>query len=161
MIYISLIADVATAVTVIIAMITFCDSKKTYEADKHHEKKKDTLDAYSRLQNEVFDKLFLEYKDADIEDISKHYVKRNEDYRKLSVYMAKIEHFSVGVITGIYDKDVVYELAHGFFDDKLRKALRPLIERKKSFCDYNPVENTEKVYELLDRITEKRRKSIK
>ena len=70
--YISIIADVATTIAVVIAIITFRHSAKTYTEDKLHEKRKDTLDAYHRLQTEVFDNLFLEYKTSDIEDIAKH-----------------------------------------------------------------------------------------
>lgn len=154
--YISIIADVAAAVAVVIALITFKHSAKTYNEDKLHEKRKDTLDAYHSLQTEVFDNLFLEYKAADIEDIAKHYIKRNVDYRKLSTYTAKIEHFCVGVVMNIYDVEVVYELGHGFFDKKVREAIQPLMERKLSLAEHDPFENTRKVYQIMDEMTEAR-----
>ncbi|MCI5885414.1 MAG: hypothetical protein MRZ77_04725 [Clostridiales bacterium] len=151
--YITVIADVATAVTLFVALFKLYDSIKKYNDDILHDKRKDTLDAYSRLQNEVFDNLFLEYTRADIADIAKHYKSRNDDYLKLSVYLAKIEHFCVGVVTKIYDIDTVYALAHGFFDRKVRDAIEPLIDRKDSFYGGDSFENIRAVYQMMDDMT--------
>lgn len=155
--YIQIIADIATAVAVFIALGSLLDSRKIYQEDKLHEKKKDTLDAYNRLQNEVFDKLFLEYNAKDIEEIAKHYRTQNREYTKLSTYLAKIEHFSVGVINEIYDVETTYELAHGFFDKKVRDSIKPMLDRKRSFYEYDPFENTKKLYLKMDAITEERK----
>ena len=56
--------------------------------------------------------------------------KDTEEYRKLSKCLARIEHFSVGANSGIYDKRTVFELAHGYFDKGIWYKLQPLLEQK-------------------------------
>lgn len=158
---ISIIANVATAITMVIALFTLLTSVNKYKAEKLHDKRKDTLDAYHNLQNEVFDKMFPKYSKDIIQDISKHYRTKNEEYRELSTYLAKIEHFCVGVVYEIYDWEIVYELSHGFFDEKIRDVIKPLMDRKISFSVHDPFENTRKVYMLMDQETQKRLKETK
>ena len=158
---IGIIADVATAITMVIALFTLLASVKKYKTEKLHDKRKNTLDAYHNLQNEVFDKMFPKYSKDKIQQISKHYRSKNEEYRELSTYLAKIEHFCVGVVYEIYDWEIVYELSHGFFDGKVRDAIKPLMDRKISFSEHDPFENTRKVYMLMDQETQERLKGTK
>lgn len=146
--YISTIANLATLMALGFAIYT-------YKKDKEHDRKRETLEAYNRLQNEVFDEI-IKYKKKDICDIAKHYRQRNDEYRKLSTYMAKIEHFCVGVESNIYDVKIVYELGHGFFDERIREEISPLLERKRSFAEHDPYENTKKVFEKMDRIAKRK-----
>ena len=122
-----------------------------------HEKKQATLEAYAILQKEVFDEMFLHYNEKDIEDIAKHYIKRKSDYMKLGIYTAKIEHFAVGVIQEIYDENIVYELAHGYFDITVKNAIMPIINRKRKLSKIgDPFENTEELYLRLKKIEDDR-----
>lgn len=56
--------------------------------------------------------------------------KDKDEYRELSRCLARIEHFSVGVNTGIYDKTTVYEMAHGYLDVAIWHKLQPVLEQK-------------------------------
>lgn len=92
------------------------------------DRKQATLEAYNRLQNEVFDRLNT-YLPAQIREISLD--TKSEDYKKISGYLARIEHFCVGINERIYDRNVFYSLAHGYFDgNQLRKRIEPIIETK-------------------------------
>ena len=92
------------------------------------DRKQATLEAYNRLQNEVFDNLNM-YKPAEIRDICED--STTEEYKIISGYLARIEHFCVGVNTKIYDRKTFYALAHGYFDGyQLRKRIEPMIDVK-------------------------------
>ena len=92
-----------------------------------------TLEAYNRLQTEVFDNLNA-YRPDEIRTICAD--NKSADYKKISGYLARIEHFCVGINQGIYDKNTFYALSHGYFDGhQLRKRIEPLIETKN--CSKN------------------------
>ena len=111
-----------------VALASIVFSIYTYRRDVEHNRKRDTLDAYNRLQNEVFDKL-NSYLPSDIVEICKH--PKSEEYNIIGAMVARIEHFCVGVKNDIYDKKTVYELAHGYFDaSKLRSRIDPIIDRR-------------------------------
>lgn len=58
---------------------------------------------------------------------------KSADYKKVSGYLARIEHFCVGLNQGIYDKNTFYALSHGYFDGhQIRKRIEPMIESKNS-----------------------------
>ena len=89
-----------------------------------------TLEAYNRLQAEVFDHLNT-YRPLDILEICAD--NKSDAYKTISGYLARIEHFCVGLSQGIYDKNTFYALAHGYFDGhQLRKRIGPIIESKNS-----------------------------
>lgn len=117
----SIIAIVISVVSGGFALYTFLWTAK-------RDRKQATLEAYNRLQNEVFDKLNL-YKPSEIRNICED--STSEEYKKISGYLARIEHFCVGVNTKIYDRKTFYALAHGYFDGhQLRKRIEPLIDTK-------------------------------
>ena len=94
------------------------------------DRKQATLEAYNRLQAEVFDHLNT-YRPAEICDICTD--KKSEEYKVISGYLARIEHFCVGINQGIYDKNTFFALSHGYFDGhQLRKRIEPMIESKNS-----------------------------
>ena len=163
--FISILAGIATPLTLIAACIELALSIRKNKQDKEHDKRKDTLDAYRELQIDVFDELCLKYTKNRIREVSEHYrTKENaEDYRILSIYTAKIEHFCVGVEKDIYDWETVYELAHGFLDGKIRGWLSPLMERKAGFqiSDHDPFENTKNVFKKMDARTEELKRGDK
>ena len=56
---------------------------------------------------------------------------KSSEYKTISGYIARIEHFCVGLNRGIYDKDTFYALAHGYFDGyQIQKRILPIIEAK-------------------------------
>ena len=94
----------------------------------HRDRKQATLDAYNRLQREVFDKLNL-YRPSQILEICED--KTSQEYKTLSGYLARIEHFCVGINQKIYDKETFFVLAHGYFDGpQIRNRVEPLIKTK-------------------------------
>ncbi len=99
----------------------------TYYSNVVHDRKRDTLDAYNTLQEQVFDAL-NGYTAQEVRRIVDNH--ETEAYMRLSKYLARIEHFSVGVNTGIYDRKTVYALAHGYLDGAIWDKLLPLLERK-------------------------------
>ena len=118
------------------------------------DRKQATLDAYNQLQEQALDQLNY-YMPAAIKEIAKD--RRSEEYKKLSAYVARIEHFCVGVNQKIYDKKTVYELAHGYFDGGLKARIEPIIERKNQL-DHDYYANIHAVYAWMDKETKKRKK---
>ena len=92
------------------------------------DRKQATLEAFNRLQTEVFDYLNM-YTPAEIAKICEN--TRSADYKTISAYLARIEHFCVGLNQGIYDKETFFALAHGYFDGQmLQKRIKPIIDKK-------------------------------
>ena len=119
---------ILSVIAAAISVVTFLFSLYTFSWTAKRDKKQATLDAYNRLQNEVFDKLNL-YSPAQINEICKN-VKLPE-YKTLGGHLARIEHFCVGINTEIYDRKTFYSLAHGYFDgDQIRARIEPIIENK-------------------------------
>ena len=76
----------------------------------------------------------------------------SKEYNEVSGYIARIEHFCVGVNQEIYDRKTVYELAHGYFDGKkLRSRMEPVIDQKNQGADKDYYENIHKVLAWMDR----------
>ena len=92
------------------------------------DRKQATLEAFNRLQTEVFDFLNM-YTPSEIAKICEN--TRSADYKTISAYLARIEHFCVGLNQGIYDKETFFALAHGYFDGQmLQKRIKPIIDKK-------------------------------
>ena len=89
----------------------------TFIWTKVRDRKQATLEAYNRLQEQVLD----------------HLNTRSEEYKQISAYVARIEHFCVGVNQKIYDRNVVYELAQGYLDGTIKSRIEPMIEKKSRF----------------------------
>ena len=85
---------------------------------------------------------------------------RSKEYKEISAYIARVEHFCVGVTQKIYDRKTVYELAHGYFDGAVRDRVEPIIEKKnQSGNDYYG--NIHSVYDWMEKETQKRMKKRK
>lgn len=144
----SIIAIVLSVISGIFALYTFFWTAA-------RDRKQATLDAYNQLQEQALDHLNC-YMPAAIKEIAKN--RKSEEYKKLSAYVARIEHFCVGVNQKIYDRKTVYELAHGYFDGGLKTRIEPIIDQKNQFGqDY--YENIHKVYVWMDK--EKRMRKSK
>ena len=115
-------------ISIAISALAIIISVVSYIVNVQHDRKKDTLDAYNTLQEQAFDKLNL-LMPKEIEEIIKH--PTSAEYKELSGYVARIEHFCVGVNQKIYDCKTVYALAHGYLDGKqILGRISPLIDRK-------------------------------
>lgn len=134
---------------IIISAFTFLFSFYTFRWTARRDRKQATLDAYNTLQNEAFDKL-NPLIPSEIQEIMKHTT--SKEYNEVSGYIARIEHFCVGVNQEIYDRKTVYELAHGYFDGKkLRSRMEPVIDQKNQGADKDYYENIHKVLAWMDR----------
>ena len=141
-------------ITIAFSVIAAVFSLITYRKSIVHDRQQATLDAYNQLQEQAFDHLNL-YRPSNIKEIVKD--RRSEEYKKLSAYVARIEHFCVGVNQKIYDRKTVYELAHGYFDGGLKVRIEPVIDGKTRFGeDYYA--NIHAVYAWMEKETEKRKR---
>ena len=126
---------IISIISLVIAIISALAAGVTFFWTSSRDRKQATLEAFNRLQAEVFDNL-NQYRPSDIPNICKD--KKSEEYKKLSGYVARIEHFCVGLNKKIYDKNTFYELAHGYFDgDQIKKRICPIIEVKNSSNNSN------------------------
>ncbi len=87
----------------VVAVVSIVFSIVTYNRTLSRDRKQATLEAYNRLQTEVFDKLNL-YKPSEIKDICQN--SKSAEYKTLSGYLARIEHFCVGINEKIYDENM-------------------------------------------------------
>ncbi len=79
---------------------------------------------------------------------------QKDEIKELSGYLARIEHFCVGVNQNIYDWETIYALAHGYLDgNQILSRISPIIDRKnRSGVDYY-----ENIRVVLNRMNEKTR----
>ena len=132
----------------IIAFVALVVSIASLMCMKRYNRKKDTLDDFNRLQQEVLDKL-NEYSDEQIKDIATlSENSKNEDYREITILLARIEHFAVGANIGIYNVRVIKRLAGKYFIN-LYKKLEPVIAKKR---DKRP---EAKHYDEFEKLTKK------
>lgn len=111
------------------------------------DRKQATLEAYNRLQSEVFDPINT-YSPEEIQEICED--TKSMEYKVLSGYLARIEHFCVGINNKIYDDKVFYSLAHGYFDGhQLRKRIGPLLDFKNT-SNWNQELYYVNLYSVLD-----------
>jgi hypothetical protein len=146
---VGIIAAIAAVAAAFIAKNTLNQSRKEQKEGLDRQKKQATLDAYNTLQNEVFDKL-NRITPSEIKEMAKH--TRSEEYKEISGYIARLEHFCVGVNTEIYDRDTVYKLAHGYLDSNtIRSRIDPIIEKKQANAEEDYYENIHEVLDWMDR----------
>ena len=141
-------------ITIGFSVIAAAFSLITYRKSIIHDRQQATLDAYNQLQEQALDHLNY-YVPTQITEIAKD--PRSEEYKKISAYIARIEHFCVGVNQKIYDRKTVYELAHGYLDSSIKKRIEPIIEKKNKF-GHDYYANIHQVYDWMDAETEKRKK---
>lgn len=132
--YISLAAMIISLISVIVSVAI-------YLLGIQRDKKQDTLDSFNLLQEQVFDKLnLITY--SEITNICKKVDsgsiddETNSKYYELLGYLARLEHFSLGVNTGIYDTKTA-ERAGTAFLVSLRKKLLPVIELQEKRGNHN------------------------
>ena len=138
---------IVAIVSGVIAIASALFSVFTYYNTVLHDRKSATLEAYNRLQAEVFDPL-NSYTPMEISDICED--TKSVEYKVLSGYLARIEHFCIGVNEKIYDKGVFYKMAHGYFDGHiLYRRIEPILMSKKNAEQY--YSNTYSVLEQMNK----------
>ena len=121
---------ILSIIAIVLSVISGGFSFYTFLWTARRDRMQATLEAFNRLQGEVFDKLNT-YKPAEIREICND--KKSDKYKTISSYLARIEHFCVGLNRRIYDKSTFYTLAHGYFDGhQIRSRIEPIIESKNS-----------------------------
>ena len=146
--------ELVDILTIGMAVAALLVSVYTYNKSVIHDRKRDTLDAYNTLQEQALDHLNY-YMPAQIAEIAKD--SRSDAYKKVSAYIARIEHFCVGVNQNIYDRKTVYELAYGYLDGVIKKRIEPVIEKKNTF-GHDYYANIHQVYDWMAKETENRKR---
>ena len=148
---------ILSIIAIVLSVISGGFAFYTFIWTASRDRKQATLDAYNQLQEQALDHLNY-YRPAEIADIAED--PRSQAYKKVSGYIARIEHFCVGVTQKIYDRKTVYKLAHGYFDGAVRDRIEPIIERKnQSGIDYYG--NIHSVYGWMEEETQKRMRKRK
>ena len=96
---------VLSIIAIVLSVISGGFSLYSFVWTARRDRKQATLDAYNQLQEQAFDKLNT-YTPAAIREIAKD--STSEEYKTVSGYIARIEHFCVGVDQNIYDRRTVY-----------------------------------------------------
>ena len=122
-----IISLVISIISLVLSIILAIHSIYVYNKTVDHDKKKSTLDAFNLLQEQVLDKLNL-YSIKEIKKISED--PHSEIYKEISGLLARIEHFSVGVNSKIYDIETLKRLAEKYFYALYDKLL-PIITKKR------------------------------
>ena len=122
-----LITIILSVLSIILAAVSAFHSFFVYSQTVKHDKKQATLDAFNILQEQAFDKINL-YSKSKIKEISED--EHSKQYKELTLLIARIEHFSVGVNSDIYDVKIVKRLAGKYFCALYDKLL-PMIEKKR------------------------------
>ncbi len=112
-------------IALIISILAFGLSIFQFFSNSSREKKESTLIAFNDLQKDVFSKLVQYSLPMPTIEIG------SKEWTEFTVYLAKIEHFSVEVNTGIYSKQVLNRLGGEFFIRQYEKLL-PIILQKRS-----------------------------
>ena len=148
---------ILSIIAIVLSVISGGFAFYTFIWTASRDRKQATLDAYNQLQEQALDHLNY-YRPAEIADIAED--PRSQAYKEVSGYIARIEHFCVGVTQKIYDRKTVYKLAHGYFDGAVRDRIEPIIERKnQSGIDYYG--NIHSVYGWMEEETQKRMRKRK
>lgn len=143
--------DILSKVSLVLSTLATLISLVSYFLPSLRERRQATLDAFNRLQEQALDKLHA-ITPQEMKVIAQD--PKTPEYRKVSEYIARIEHFAVGVKKGIYDREVVYKLAHGFLDGAIRNRIEPIITTKnRDGNDYYAY--THELYAWMDKVTAK------
>lgn len=136
-------ADIATVGMLAIAV---CQLR----SDLRRNQQMATLEAYDILPRDAFDVL-NKWSPKEIKEVCKN--RQSDVYKDLSVALARIEHFCVGINYKVYDIDIFYEMSHGYFDEggALYRRMMPLLESKLSMAKEDYFVNIHKVLAEMKR----------
>lgn len=165
--YISIIAAIISLVSIFVSVAI-------YFYGISRERKQATLNAFNILQEQVFDKL-NQYTFGEIREICERWdqilprcqwdkyseeeiAKMNNtilEYRLLSGFLARIEHFSLGVNSGIYDAKIAERAATTYFVMLYRNKLKPLLDEKQENSKTEYYTEFRKLVEKIEKIEKK------
>ena len=147
---------ILSIIAIVLSVISGGFSLYSFVWTARRDRKQATLDAYNQLQEQAFDKLNT-YSPAAIREVAKD--SKSEEYRTVSGYIARIEHFCVGVNQNIYDRRTVYALAHGYLDGQvLKRRMEPIIDKKQIGASEDYYENIHAVLNWMEKESQKRKK---
>lgn len=135
-------------IAIIISVISGGFALYSFAWTAQRDRKQSTLDAYNLLQEQALDYLNY-YMPTQIAEIAKD--PRSDEYKKISTYIARIEHFCVGVNKKIYDRETVYALAHDYLDGGIKVRIEPIINRKNQYGDTDYYENIHQFYNWMEK----------
>lgn len=147
-----------SVVAIVLSVISGGFSFYTFIWTTRRDRKQSTLDAYNQLQEQALDHLNY-YRPTEIIEIAKN--PRSEEYKKISTYITRIEHFCVGVNQKIYDSETVYALARDYLDGAIKTRIEPIIDRKNQYGGDDYYENIHQVYDWMAKRKEKRERKLK
>ncbi len=111
-------------IALVISILAFLLSLFQFFRESLRQKRESTLIAYNELQNDVFSDL-TQYP-CPLPPVEYH----GEEWNKFTVYLAKLERFSVGINTGIYSIRTLNRLGGAYFITEFEK-LKPVIDCKR------------------------------
>ena len=138
---------ILSIIAIVLSVISGGFSLYSFVWTAQRDRKQATLDAYNQLQEQSLDHLNY-YRPDRIAQIAQN--PRSEEYKQISGYIARIEHFCVGVNQNIYDRKIVYELAEGYLDGAIKTRIEPIIEKKNMFGSVDYYENIHRVYAWME-----------
>lgn len=97
---------ILSVIALILSVISGGFAFFTFQWTATRDRKQATLDAYNRLQEQALDHINT-YVPAKMKEIAKD--AHSPEYKTISLYLARVEHFCVGVNQKIYDSKTVYE----------------------------------------------------
>lgn len=105
-------------IALVISGFAFALSLAQFLGDNDRNKKEATLNAYYQLQEDAFAKyndLFKKF-GLEKEEVNKFELKKEDpEWETMTGILVKLEHFSVGINTGIYSLEVLNRLGGGYF----------------------------------------------
>ena len=102
--------------------------------DNSRQKKESTINAFYNLQNDALHELnmIIAACDGDMNSI----IRGSENWKKVTGYLSKIEHFSVGVNARVYSLEILNRMAGGYFIHMF-ETLQPVIQKKRAYNNSN------------------------
>lgn len=152
---------VLDSIAIVISGFAFALSLAQFFGDNDRNKKEATLNAYYQLQEDVFNEYNTKLPNLPTNDNNRIVLKlEDSNWEDITKYLVKLEHFSVGVNTGIYSLDVLDRLGGAYFI-RVYNSLELVIEQHKKNDTskgehYNEFRKTK---EKLEKLRKKREKN--
>ena len=130
-------------VALLVSILALLFSIVQFARDSSRKKKESTLNAYNALQYDAFEKL---NKYVDMSTIEY----QSDAWEEITICLAQIENFSVGINTDIYSLEILNRLGGAFFIRQFEK-LMPVIKlnREKNVSPGSHYNEFEKTVEML------------
>ena len=143
-------SDIIAIIALILSVVSGAFSVFTYFNSLKQQKKCDTIEAFSNLQNEVLDKLASFTKNEITDTVENRFKPEyKEIYAGYRVLIARCEHFAVGINEKVYDFKVFDKLG-GLHIIYLYKKIEPIIKASREVSkEEKPYEEFERLYNRL------------